>query len=213
MSNAFAPFLVLSPQSQIAPVESTVTFTALAVGDPAPTYQWAWDGTNLASATNPTFILPNFQSGDSGTYWVTVSSSSGSETSAPVKLTVEGPAITVTVASEKNGDIVINVYRGAGRQYRFGIIVRSLGLAIAANQFSAIHLCGYKRAGHCAPLLPRHRGALNLLQFSPAQYPVTFAAPSDLIARKRSQPDCRIQQVFDRRHPPIGGVPARLHQS
>ena len=110
VSNAFAPFLVLSPQSQIAPVESTVTFTALAVGDPAPTYQWAWDGTNLASATNPTFILPNFQSGDSGTYWVTVSSSSGSETSAPVKLTVEGPAITVTVASEKNGDIVINVY-------------------------------------------------------------------------------------------------------
>jgi hypothetical protein len=92
----FAPFLALEPQSQVVVVGSTVTFSALAVGSPDPTYQWAWDGTNLASATTTTLVLTNVQSAQSGTYWVEVSSSSGSETSAPVLLTITSTPITLT---------------------------------------------------------------------------------------------------------------------
>jgi hypothetical protein len=93
---AFAPFLALMPQSQVVVVGTTVTMSALAVGSPAPTYQWAWDGTNLSSATAATLVLTNAQPGESGTYWVEAMNSSGSETSAPVVLTVSTTPITLT---------------------------------------------------------------------------------------------------------------------
>jgi hypothetical protein len=77
-------------------VGTTVTLNALAVGAPAPTYQWAWDGTNLSSATEMTLVLTNIQPSESGTYWVEAMNSSGSETSAPVVLTVSTTPITLT---------------------------------------------------------------------------------------------------------------------
>jgi hypothetical protein len=96
VSNASTPFLALMPQSQVVVVGTTVTLNALAVGSPAPTYQWAWDGTNISSATAVTLVLTNAQPGDSGTYWVEAMNSSGSETSAPVVLTVSTTPITLT---------------------------------------------------------------------------------------------------------------------
>jgi hypothetical protein len=93
---AFAPFLALMPQSQVVVVGTTVTLNAMAVGAPAPTYQWAWDGTNLSSATEMTLVLTNIQPSESGTYWVEAMNSSGSETSAPVVLTVSTTPITLT---------------------------------------------------------------------------------------------------------------------
>jgi hypothetical protein len=74
---AFAPFLALEPQSQIVATGSTVTFTALAVGSPDPTYQWAWDATNLGPATATAVVLTNVQPGQSGTYSVEATNSVG----------------------------------------------------------------------------------------------------------------------------------------
>jgi hypothetical protein len=96
VSAASAPFLALEPQSQVVAAGSTITLTALAVGSPVPTYQWAWDGTNLGYETTSTFVLTNAQPGESGTYWVEAMNSSGSETSAPVVLTILAAPITLT---------------------------------------------------------------------------------------------------------------------
>jgi hypothetical protein len=95
-SDPSAAFLALQPQSQVVMVGSTVALNALAVGSPAPTYQWAWDGTDLSSATAATLTLTNAQPGQSGTYWVEAMNASGSETSAPVVLTVLTAPITLT---------------------------------------------------------------------------------------------------------------------
>jgi hypothetical protein len=95
---AFAAFLVLEPQSQIVAAGSTVTFTALAVGSPDPTYQWSWDATNLATSTATTLVLTNVQPGQSGTYSVEATNSVGSEISAAV-LTVLAAPITLTGSS------------------------------------------------------------------------------------------------------------------
>jgi hypothetical protein len=96
VSNASAPFLAVMPQSQVVAAGSTITLTALAVGSPAPTYQWAWDGTNLGSEAAATLVLTNAQPRESGTYWVDAMNSSGSETSAPIVLTVSATSITLT---------------------------------------------------------------------------------------------------------------------
>jgi hypothetical protein len=96
VTNASAPFFALMPQSQVGVAESTVTFSALAVGFPEPTYQWTWNGTNLSAATAPTLVLTNVQPNQSGTYSVEAMNSAGSETSAPVVLTVLAAPITLT---------------------------------------------------------------------------------------------------------------------
>jgi hypothetical protein len=93
---AFAPFLAVEPQSQLVVVGTTVTLNSVAVGSPTPTSQWNWDGTNLPSATAATLVLSNAQPGESGTYWVEAMNSSGSETSAPVVVTILAAPITLT---------------------------------------------------------------------------------------------------------------------
>jgi hypothetical protein len=96
---AFAASLVVEPQSEVVAAGTTVTLTALAVGSPNPTYQWSLDGTNLASATAPTLILTNIQLSQSGTYWVEATNAVGSETSAPIVLTVLAAPVTLTGSS------------------------------------------------------------------------------------------------------------------
>jgi hypothetical protein len=96
VTNASAPFLALEPHGQIVAAGSTVTLEAVAVGFPSPTYQWVWNGTNLYSATEPTLVLTNAQPGQSGTYWVDATNSSGSETSAPVVVTILSAPIALT---------------------------------------------------------------------------------------------------------------------
>jgi hypothetical protein len=91
-----APYLAVVQQSQTVAAGSTVTLNALAWGWTDPAYQWSWDGTNVASATTTTLVLTNIQLDQAGTYWVEVMSSTGSETSGPVDLTVTAPLITLT---------------------------------------------------------------------------------------------------------------------
>jgi hypothetical protein len=69
------------------------------VGSPAPAYQWAWDGTNLSSETAATLVLTNVEALQSGTYWVEAMNSSGSETSAPIALTILSAPIALTGSS------------------------------------------------------------------------------------------------------------------
>ena len=60
---ATAPVVTLNPTNQIADSGNTVTLTAAAVGDPAPTVQWqiSTDGgstyTNITGATSPSYTF------------------------------------------------------------------------------------------------------------------------------------------------------------
>ncbi|HEY3855742.1 MAG TPA: immunoglobulin domain-containing protein, partial [Verrucomicrobiae bacterium] len=63
------------------------------VGD---TFQWQFDGTNIAGATNATLTITNVQGTDAGTYTVVVTDPAGSVTSSNAVLTALFPAAITT---------------------------------------------------------------------------------------------------------------------
>ena len=72
-----------------------VSFSAHAIGDAPLVYQWAFNGLNLAGATNSTLTLAGAMTNNTGNYSVIVTNSLGSITSSPVALLVYPPQATV----------------------------------------------------------------------------------------------------------------------
>ena len=90
-----APLIAQQPQSQtVAAGKALVTFTVVATGNPAPTYQWyfAPQGTSvmtpISGATGPALGLVDVQAADAGGYSVTLTNYAGSTNSDPAVLTV-----------------------------------------------------------------------------------------------------------------------------
>jgi len=74
---------------------SNATFNVMAIGTPAPGYQWQFNSVSIPGATNPSLALSNVQSNKQGSYAVAVSNSSGSILSSNATLSVvTRPAIT-----------------------------------------------------------------------------------------------------------------------
>ena len=59
-----------------------------AVATHASSYQWSFGGTSIAAATNNTLVLTNLRTSQAGSYFVVVSNSGGSATSAPAILSL-----------------------------------------------------------------------------------------------------------------------------
>jgi hypothetical protein len=72
------------------------TYTVGTCSPSALSYQWRFNGTNIAGATSASLTLNNLQTNDSGNYTVVLSNSAGSITSAPAVLTIIGEPIILT---------------------------------------------------------------------------------------------------------------------
>ena len=83
-----APVIARGPSNQVIYATQTATFTAMASGFPAPSFQWQFNGANISGATSSTLTLSNAQPAQSGAYRVIVSNSAGSTTSLAGNLTV-----------------------------------------------------------------------------------------------------------------------------
>lgn len=95
-----APDITTQPQSQVIIAGHPDTFTVVASGSPAPTYQWQKNDTILPGKTAASLIIPSTVFADSGIYSVVVSNSQGTVTSDPATLTVcTLPQITAQPAS------------------------------------------------------------------------------------------------------------------
>lgn len=79
------------PQSQNVTSGANVTFNVTAIGESPITYQWRFNNTNLASATNLTLTLANVQQTNAGNYLVVVANPSGTRTSDVAVLKVLSP--------------------------------------------------------------------------------------------------------------------------
>ncbi len=87
-----APVISASPQNQVLSANDNATFTVVAGGSAPLSYYWFFNTNNLiASATNATLSLAGVQATNAGTYFVVISNSVGSVTSAVATLTVNGP--------------------------------------------------------------------------------------------------------------------------
>lgn len=83
-----APTFSSSPQSLNVLVGDSVQFTAAASGNPAPVYQWQFNGTNLPSAASPTLSFASVTTNHAGNYRVIATNSQGAATSEVATLTV-----------------------------------------------------------------------------------------------------------------------------
>ena len=71
------PYVVTQPFSLAAYPHSNVMFTAEAGGTPPLYYQWQFNGTNIAGATNTTLVLTDLPVESAGTYRMMVSNIAG----------------------------------------------------------------------------------------------------------------------------------------
>jgi uncharacterized repeat protein (TIGR03803 family) len=100
------PSIVTQPTSQAVPTGANVIFSAAATGLPPLQYQWfqaTESSTNalmnagpFSGSTTSTLAITGVQIADHGSYWVVVSNSTGTATSASAILTVLGPPSYVT---------------------------------------------------------------------------------------------------------------------
>ncbi len=93
-----APAIVASPQNQTNNFGTIATFTVGAGGTPPLSYQWLFNGTNIASATNSTLSITNVQVIQAGTYAVQVTNLYGSALSFNAVLVVNPPPACSTPA-------------------------------------------------------------------------------------------------------------------
>jgi uncharacterized repeat protein (TIGR01451 family) len=94
------PQIDQQPTNQIVSPGQSVTFSVSASGTQPFGYQWSFNGTNIANATNSTIMVNNVSSADAGNYSVVISNSSGSVTSSAAILTVLDPLIVNQPASQ-----------------------------------------------------------------------------------------------------------------
>lgn len=83
-----APFLLTQPASRSAFVGDQISFGVVADGNPAPGYQWQFNGTNIAGATNALLTLTSVTTDQAGEYRALVANSAGSTNSDAATLTV-----------------------------------------------------------------------------------------------------------------------------
>ena len=82
------PGLLLHPQSQIATEGGLARFEAHAIGTGMLHYQWLFNGSPIADATNNALTVIPVSSGQAGSYSLSVSNANGSVTSSNAVLTV-----------------------------------------------------------------------------------------------------------------------------
>ncbi len=83
-----APVITQQPSNQTVTVGNAVTFTAAASGNPAPSYQWQFNGANIGGATASTYSIGSVTANQAGTYRVVATNSAGSAQSNDATLTV-----------------------------------------------------------------------------------------------------------------------------
>lgn len=100
-----APNITVQPVGKTVAAGSNVVFTVTAVGSDPKTFQWRFEGVNIAGATTSSYTRSNAQTNHSGNYSVIISNFVNTTTSADALLTVNDspPVIFTNPTSRTNG--------------------------------------------------------------------------------------------------------------
>lgn len=87
----------IQPFSLMVPAGAAGLFSVTATSPLTMSYQWRFNGNNIAGATNASYAVPGAQSGNAGIYDVVVTTPDGSVTSAPAQLALlSGSLLSIT---------------------------------------------------------------------------------------------------------------------
>lgn len=105
------PYITLQPESAAAATGNNVQFDVTAGGTAALSYQWRFNGTNIAGATGSTYTRLNAQAVHAGNYSVVITNSSGSVTSAVATftLTPSVPLQFTSIAALPDGKVSLGL--------------------------------------------------------------------------------------------------------
>ncbi|HVU26365.1 MAG TPA: immunoglobulin domain-containing protein [Verrucomicrobiae bacterium] len=104
-----APAITSQPQNSAAGIGGFAIFSASATGNPAPDFQWQFNGTNLPGETTATLTLNNVTTNQAGNYSLIVSNSAGVAVSDSATLLVTPVSFDTT-----NGEIRVLQYNVEG---------------------------------------------------------------------------------------------------
>ncbi len=99
LSLAMPPWITAAPNNRTVLAGGDVSFKVLAIGNPAPNYQWRHNGQDISGATNSTLFLTNVQPSQAGDYSVEVRNAYGTN-SATAHMTVVPLTIEVQPQSQ-----------------------------------------------------------------------------------------------------------------
>lgn len=153
VASTTAPSIVTPPTAQTANIGGSASFTVVAGGTPAPTYQWTRNGTPLgngptatgasvAGATTATLTLTGISTADAGNYAVTVTNSAGVASSSAAVLAVNDVptapsriinlSILTTIGSAGDNFTMGYVVGGAGTSGAKPLVIRAVGPSLGA---------------------------------------------------------------------------------
>jgi hypothetical protein len=98
-----APFITVQPTNRLVTAGETAAFWVSADGTQPLSYQWRFNGTNLAGATTPALTLTNVHWANAGIYTLLITNVAGALTSNPALLDVR---CSLTYG---NGELLTNV--------------------------------------------------------------------------------------------------------
>ena len=93
------PVVLTQPASAERGSGQDLTLTAVVAGFPAPVFQWKYNGSNIAGATNQTLVLTNLQLTAAGSYVLYATNSVGFTNTTPAILTMFPAQDSITLAN------------------------------------------------------------------------------------------------------------------
>ena len=92
--------IAVQPSDATVRMGSNATFSVTATGTPLLSYQWQFDGADIAGATTSSLTIPNAQPSNAGPYAVLVTNLYGTAISSSASLTVLDPFIATQPQSQ-----------------------------------------------------------------------------------------------------------------
>jgi hypothetical protein len=113
-----APNITSQPGGTNAYIGNNVMLAVASSGSAPLSYQWRFNGTNLAGATTSTLPLSNVQTNNAGAYDVIITNAAGLTASAAAMLAVTPPPLQFNNATMlPDGQLQFDVSGGMGQSY------------------------------------------------------------------------------------------------
>ncbi len=182
-----APVIVVEPQSQSVGAGGSVIFSVAAFGSGTLSYQWRFNGSDIAGATNATYQVANVQGSSAGAYQVAVSNAVGVTLSSSANLAVN---VSVTIVQQPvsqaltvgaNVTFTVNAV-GANLNYQW--LFNSVAITGATNSALTLTNVTLAQAGVYNVIVSNASGAATSADafLSQATAPSILTAPQSVTA-------------------------------